>query len=83
MPYPIPKQTSPSPPNTFNFTAKQIVSLATKVVIQIAQPQPCAKNLPGKQVQAKSNLSKQIAETANKCSGVNIEGKDVFESIIS
>ena len=41
------------------------------------------KNLPEKQVQAKSYLSKQIAETAKKCSGVNIEGKDVFESNIS
>ena len=41
------------------------------------------KNFPEKQVQAKSDLSKQIAETAKKCSGVNISGKDVFESIIS
>ena len=30
----------------------------------------CAKNLPEKQVQAKSDLSKQIAETAKKCLGV-------------
>ena len=36
-----------------------------------------------KQVQAKSDLSKQIAETAKKCLGVNISGKDVSESIIS
>ena len=51
------KQASPSPPsNTFNFTAEQIVSLVTNVVIQIAQPQLCTKNLPGKQVQAKSDL---------------------------
>ena len=53
------------------------------MVIQIAQPQLCTKNLPEKQVQAKSDLSKQIAKTAKKCLGVNIEGKDVFESIIS
>ena len=51
--------------------------------MQIAQPQLCAKNLPEKQVQAKFDLSKQIAETAKKCLGVYIEGKDVFESIIS
>ena len=51
--------------------------------MQIAQPQLCTKNLPEKQVQAKSDLSKQIEETAQKCLGVNIEGKDVFESIIS
>ena len=43
----------------------------------------CTKTLPQKQVQAKSDLSKQIAETAKKCLGVNISGKDVFESIIS
>ena len=80
----IVKQASPPPPNnTFNFTAEQIVSLVTNVVLQIAQPQLCTKNLPEKQVQAKSDLSKQIAETAKKCLGVNISGKDVFESIIS
>ena len=59
------KQASPPPPsNTFNFTAEQIVSLVTNVVIQIGQPHPCTKNLPEKQVQVKSDLSKQIAETA-------------------
>ena len=31
---------------------------------KIAQLQLCTKNLPEKQVQAKSDLSKQIAETA-------------------
>ena len=80
----IVKQASPPPPsNTFNFTAEQIVSLVTNVVIQIAQPQLCIKILPEKQVQVKSDLSKQTAETAKKCLGVNIKGKDVFESIIS
>ena len=64
------KQASPPPPsNTFNFTAEQIVSLVTNVVIQIAQPQLCTKNLPEKQVQAKSDLSKQIAETAKNVWG--------------
>ena len=59
------KQASPpSPSNTINFTEEQIVSLVTNVVIQIAQPQLCTKNLPEKQVQVKSDLSKQIAETA-------------------
>ena len=53
------------------------------MVLQIAQPQLCTKNLPEKQVQAKSDLSKQIAETVKKCLRVNIAGKDVFESIIS
>ena len=80
----IVKQASPPPPNnTFNFTAEQIVSLVTNVVLQITQPQLCTKNVPEKQVQAKSDLSKQITETAKKCLGVNIAGKDVFESIIS
>ena len=69
--------------NTFNFTAEQIVSLATNVVIQVAIPQLCTKNLPEKQVQVKSDLSRQIAETAKKCLGVSIEGKEVSESIIS
>ena len=72
-----------TPSNTFNFTAKQIVSLVTNVVIQVALPQLCTKNLPEKQVQVKSDLSRQIPETAKKCLGVSIEGKEVFESIIS
>ena len=53
------------------------------MVLHIAQPQLCTENLPEKQVQAKSDLSKQIAETAKKCLGDNTAGKDVFESIIS
>ena len=53
------------------------------MILQIAQPQLCTKNLPEKQVQAKSDLSKQIAETAKISLGVNIAGKDVFGSIIS
>ena len=53
------------------------------MVLQIAQPQLCTKNLPEKQVQAKSDLAKQTTETAKKCLGVNIAGKDVFEFIIS
>ena len=70
------KQASPPPTcNTFSFTAEQIVSLVTKVVIQIAQPQLCTKNLPEKQVQAKSDLSKQIAETAKKCLGSILQAK--------
>ena len=78
------KQASPPPPsNTFNFTAEQIVSLVTNVVIQVALPQLCTKNLPEKQVQVKSDLSRQIAETAQKCLGVSIEDKEVFESITS
>ena len=78
------KQAPPPPPsNTFNFTADQIFSLVTNVVIQIAQPQLCTKNLPEKLFQVESDLSKQLAETAKKCLGVNIEGKQVFESIIS
>ena len=66
-----------------NFTADQIVFLVTNVVIQVALPQLCTKTLPEKQVQTKPDLSKQIAETVIKCLGVNIEGKCVFESIIS
>ena len=43
----IVKQASPPPPNnTFYFTAEQIVSLVTNVVLQIPQPQLCTKTLP-------------------------------------
>ena len=53
------------------------------MVIQVAQPQLCTRNLPEKLVHAESDLSKQIAETAKERLGVNIEAKQVFESIIS
>ena len=62
------KASPPPPSNTFNFTAEQTVSLITNVVIQIAQPQVCTNNLPENQVQAKSDLSKQIAETTKTMS---------------
>ena len=63
-------QASPSPlSNTFNFTVDQTVSLFTNVVIQVALPQLCTKSLPEKQVHAKSDLSKQIAETAKNVQG--------------
>ena len=55
-----------TPSNTFNFTTEQIVSLVKNVVIQVALPNLCTKNLPEKQVQVKSDLSRQIAETAKK-----------------
>ena len=64
--YIVKQASSPPPNNTFNFTAKQIVSLVTNVVLKIAQSQLCTKILNEKQVLAKSDLSKQIAETAKK-----------------
>ena len=70
---------SPPPPNnTFNFSAEQIVSLVTNVVIQIAQPQLCTKNLPEKQVQVKSDLSKQTAETAKNALGSISKARTCF-----
>ena len=45
------------------------------MVIQIVQPQLCMKSLPEEQVKAKSDFP--------KCFGVNTEGKDVFEAILS
>ena len=68
----IVKQASPPTPNsTFNFTAEQIVSLVTNVVLQIAQPQLCTKNLPEKQVQAKSDLSDVSEKSESEKSDVS------------
>ena len=59
------KQASQPPPNnTFNFTADQIVFVVSNMVTQVALPQLRTKNLPEKQVQAESDLSEQITETA-------------------
>ena len=78
------KQAPPLPwGNTYSFSTEQFVSLVTNMVLKVALPQFCNKSLPEKLIQAKSELSNQIAETASTISGVNIEGKEVFESIIS
>ena len=58
--------------------------MVQKQVSNVVQKQVSStKNLPEKQVQVKSDLSRQIAETAKKCLGVSIEDKEVFESVIS
>ena len=75
--------TPPPPKNTFNFTAEKIVSLVTNVVIQITQPQLYTKNLPEKTSTGKIRSVKADRRESKKCLGVNIEGKDMFESIIS
>ena len=61
-----------------NMWSKIKFHMVTNVAIQVALPQLCTKNLPEKQVQAKSDLSKQIAETAKKCLRINIKGKDYY-----
>ena len=78
------KQASPPPPsNAFNFTTEQIVSLVANVVIKVALPQLCTKNLPEKQVQVKSDLPRQITETGKKMFRGQYRRQRSVESIIS
>ena len=67
-------ETNTPPSNIFNFTADQIVSLVTNVVIQVALPNLKHKCRPSPICQNRSQKQQKIF-----FSGVNIEGKDLFE----
>ena len=80
----IPKQVSKPPPsNTFNFTADQIVSLVTDVVIQVALPQLCTKTCLKSKCMPNPTCLNRLQKRPKECLRVNIESKDVFRYIIS
>ena len=71
--------------NICNFTAKQIVSLVTNVVIQVALPQLCTKNLPenkcrpyqicqGRSLKQQRNVYGSVSK-AKKCLSQSFRGK--------
>ena len=68
-------------PQTFNFTAEQLTKFVVKVVIQIAQPQVCYPNLKQDTLDLKSSMCRKVSTAAENILGVDITGKDLFESI--
>ena len=70
----------PKTPQTFQFTAKQLTKFVANVVIQIAQPQVCYPNPKQDMLDSKSSMCRKISNAAKTILGVNITGKDLFES---
>ena len=66
---------------TFNFTAEQLTKFVANVVIQIAQPQVCYPNPKQDTLDLKSSMCRKVSNAAKNILGVDITGKDLFESI--
>ena len=66
---------------TFNFTAEQLTKFVANVVIQIAPPQVCYPNPKQDTLDLKSSMCHKVSNEAKNILGVDITGKDLFESI--
>ena len=66
---------------TFNFTAEQLTKFVANVVIQIAQPQVCYPNPKQDTLDLKSSMCRKVSNAAKNILGLDITGKDLFESI--
>ena len=66
---------------TFNFTAEQLTKFVANVVIQIAPPQVCYPNPKQDTLDLKSSMCRKVSNVAKNILGVDITGKDLFESI--
>ena len=68
-------------PQTFNFTAEQLTKFVANVIILIAQPQVCDPNPKQDTLDLKSSMCRKVSTAAKNMLGVDITGKDLFESI--
>ena len=71
----------PKTTQTFQFTAEQLTKFVANVVIQIAQPQVCYPNPKQGMLNLKSSMCRKVSNVAKSILGVNITGKELFESI--
>ena len=71
----------PKTTQTFQFTAEQLTKFVANVAIQIAQPQVCYPNPKQNMLNLKSRMSRKVSNVAKTILGVNITGKELFESI--
>ena len=73
----------PQPKTTqmFQFTAEQLTKFVANVAIQIAQPQVCYPNPKQDMLNLKSSMCRKVSTVAKTILGVNITGKELFESI--
>ena len=75
--------TQPKTTQTFQFTAEQLTKFVANVAIQIAQPQVCYPNPKQDMLNLKSSMCRKVSNVAKTILGVNITGKELFESISS
>ena len=73
--------TQPNNSQTFQFTAEQLTKFVANVVIQIAQLQVCYPNPKQDMLDLKSSMCHKVSTVAKTVLGVNITGKELFESI--
>ena len=66
---------------TFIFAAQQLTKFMANVVIQIAQAQVCYPNPKQDTLDLKSSMCCKVSNAAKNILGVDITGKDLFESI--
>ena len=71
----------PKTTQTFQFTAEQVTKFVANVAIQIAQPQVCYPNPKQDMLNLKSSMCRKVSNVAKTILGVNITGKELFESI--
>ena len=71
----------PKTAQMFQFTAKQLTKFVANVAIQIAQPQVCYPNPKQDMLNLKSSMCRKVSTVAKTILGVNITGKELFESI--
>ena len=79
----VSQNTLPQPKTTqmFHFTAEQLTKFVANVAIQIAQPQVCYPNPKQDMLNLKSSMCRKVSTVAKTILGVNITGKELFESI--
>ena len=71
----------PKNTQTFQFTAEQLTKFVANVAIQIAQPQVCYPNPKQDMLDLKSSMWRKVSNVAKTILGVNVTGKELFESI--
>ena len=73
----------PQPKTTqmYQFTAEQLTKFVANVAIQIAQPQVYYPNPKQDMLNLKSSMCRKVSTVAKTILGVNIAGKELFESI--
>ena len=71
----------PKNTQTFQFTAEQLTKFVANVAIQIAQPQVCYPNPKQDMLDRKSSMCRKVSNVAKTILGVNVTGKELFESI--
>ena len=71
----------PKTTQTYQFTAEQLTKFVANVAIQIAQPQVCYPNPKQDMLNLKSSMCRKVSTVAKTILGVNITGKELFESI--